>query len=49
MTDFFKHLSPRCRNETIANAGDVYQIFAPVIAHNERVEPVWPWDVSAYD
>src|SRR5215469_15644685 len=49
MTDFLEDLSPRRRNEAVADTGDVHQILALVISDDERVKSVWPRNVSTDD
>src|SRR6266436_3122506 len=49
MTDSLEDLSARRGNKAVADASDVHQIFPLVIANDERVESVWPRNVSADD
>lgn len=49
MTNSLEDLTAGCRNETIANASNVHQIFSLVNTNDERVESVRTRNVSAYD
>src|SRR5260370_16603045 len=47
VTYFLKHLTPRRGNEAVANASYINQIFAAIVANDERVKSVWPRQVPA--
>src|SRR5258708_21311088 len=47
MTDFLENLTPRRGNEAIANASDIDQIVAAIIADDQRIKSVLPRNVPA--
>jgi len=47
MTDFLEDLTARRRDKAVANASRINQILAAKIAHDQRIESVWPRDVAS--
>src|SRR6266436_5133491 len=47
MTDSLEDLSARRGNKAVADASDIHQIFSLIIADDQRIESVWPRNVSA--